>query len=133
CDRGGGPMRQAGIAIEPSQTLDAARHAQHQYRRERGRRQQEEDAEADGAAGRRQPKPKAKPRHREEEADDRRDRRQRRPQPFPENRPARPAQRPREQTIARALLWRELGGAAASTGRSVKSISRKENLLNLQY
>ncbi len=79
CDRGGGPMRQAGIAIEPSQTLDAARHAQHQHRRERSRRQQEEDAEADGAAGRRQPKPEAKPRDREEQADDGRDRRQRRP------------------------------------------------------
>src|SRR5437588_3888002 len=63
-DRGGGPMRQAGIAIEPSQTLHAARHAQHQHRRERGRGEQEENAEADGAAGRRQPEPQAEPRER---------------------------------------------------------------------
>src|SRR5262249_47901775 len=44
------------------------------------------------------------------------DRRQRRPQPFPENRPARPAQRPREQIIARALLRRELVGGRCIGG-----------------
>jgi len=63
-DGGRRPMRQAGIAIEPSQTFDAARHAQHQHRRERGRGEQEENAEADGPASRRQPEPQAEPRER---------------------------------------------------------------------
>src|SRR6266700_1343470 len=49
------------------------------------------------ARSRRQPKPKAKPRERQEQADDGCDGRQGRPQPFPENRPARPAEGPREQ------------------------------------
>src|SRR5262249_2257693 len=117
CDRGGGPWRQAGIATEPSQTLDAARHAQHQHRRERGRRQQEEDAEADGAAGRRQPKPKAKPRHREEEADDGRDRRQRRPQPFPENRPERSREGAGERVLAEGLVNRPRVGTRSVNWR----------------
>ena len=72
-DRSGRPMRQAGIAIEPSQTFDPARYTQHQHRRERGRGEQEEDAEADGAGGRQQPKPEAEPRHCQEQADDGRD------------------------------------------------------------
>ena len=52
----------------------------------------------------------------EANADDGRERRQRRPQPLPENRPARPAQRPHEQLIARALLRRELVGGRGVGG-----------------
>ena len=128
-DRGRRPMRQAGIAIEPPQAVDPARHPQHEERREGRGREQEEDAEPDGAADRRQPQPKPEPRERQKQADHGRDRGQRRPQPFPEDRPARPAQRPRQQVAAGALLR---GGLAAGwrrprTDRSSHVSSKRES------
>src|ERR1700733_4189381 len=65
-DGGRRPGRQAGIAVEPAQTISPARKAQPQQRRNRRGGQQEEQAEPDRASDRRQPKPKSKPRPGEE-------------------------------------------------------------------
>ncbi len=68
--RGRGPMRQAGIAIEPLERIGLGREADPQQRRERRGGEQEEDAEPDRASGRRQPEPQPEPGHREEQSDD---------------------------------------------------------------
>ena len=92
-DRGGGPMRQPGIAIEAAELVGPARQPQPQQRQQRGRRDQAEQAEPDGAADRRQPQPQPEPGQRQEQADRGRDRRQRGPEPLPQDRPAGPRQR----------------------------------------
>ena len=54
-DRGGRPMGQSGVAVEPPQAVHPARDAQHQKRGERRGGEQKEDAEADRPPDRRQP------------------------------------------------------------------------------
>ena len=115
-DRGGRPMRQAGIAVEPPQAVHPARDAQHQKRRERRGGEQEEGAETDRAPDRRQPQPEAKPGDRQEQADHGGDRRQRRPQPLPENRPARATRAPAPARRRRPAPARGRGGAKRCAG-----------------
>ena len=109
-DRGGRPMGQAGVTIEPPEAVHPARDAQHQERGERRGGEQKENTETDRPPDRGQPQPEPKPGDGQEQADHRGDRRQRRPQPLPENRPARTTERPRQHGIARRLTrWRGAG------------------------
>ena len=126
-DRGRRPMRQAGVAIEPPQPVHPARQAQHQERpnaaaASRKNRTNRPIAPVRSAAAR----ATARARTGQEQADHGRERRQRRPQPFPEDRPARPAQRPRQHAGSRAVraCGAARGRSARPEDRSVKYISR---------
>ena len=117
-DRGGGPVRQPGIAVEAAKLLGPARQPQAQQRQQRDRPDQAEQAETDGAADRRQPHPEPKPGQRQEQAEGGRDRRERRPQPLPQQAPAGAAERARKHGLA-ALggLLLDLGDGAGTFGQ----------------
>ncbi len=91
------------------------------------RQDDQQDEQADRAPHRRQPQPQAGPGHDEEKTDHGRERGERRPQPLPQNRLARPRQRPGQQRLgqlllaAAALVARALpqGGQSLSTSDSV--------------
>ena len=117
-DRGGGPVRQAGIAVEAAQLVGPARQSHAHERQQRDADKQAEQPKTDGASRWRQPQPQAQPRERQEQPDGGRDRSQRRPQPFPQDAPTGPAERTVEHRLA------AFGGARLDLGNGAGTFAQ---------
>ncbi len=118
--RGGGPVADAGAAIEPAQGLLAARPAKPNQREQRHQRRDHEQSGSHRAAEERQRQPQPGPRDHQEKSDDSQKPRQMRPDALPRYRICRSLQglrqlQTRDGVALLGGLNRVRGGSAQST------------------